>query len=323
MTTRLLSSLPLLVALAAAPALRANADPAGSPPSPGSPSSPGTGTAAAGPSYLEGLAAEGLAPEPSPETASREPAPAGQQDLSALLLQAHDLFHQAANTEDADQARALYQQALDRFLRVAREGHVRNGRLFYDIGNAYYYLGDIGRSILYYRRAELLSPADRNLRHNLRFVRSQRADSLPAPGAPEAARVILFWHYLLSPPAKLWLFAVFFAAACLAGALLLVRPARWKIAAVSAAGGLAILLLASLAVDGIRLATMRDGVMTAKETVVRKGDGTAYQPSFIDPIHEGAEFSIREERAGWYWIELTDGRTGWIPASAAEMVRPD
>jgi uncharacterized protein YgiM (DUF1202 family) len=135
--------------------------------------------------------------------------------------------------------------------------------------------------------------------------------------------VVLFWHYLLSPPAKLWIFAVAFAASCIAGALLLLRPRRWKTVVLGVSAALTLLFLVSLAVNEIGLRTMRDGVVTAKETIVRKGDGTAYQPSFIDPIHEGAEFRMREARAGWYWIELTDGRTGWIPASAAEMVKPD
>jgi SH3-like domain-containing protein len=61
-------------------------------------------------------------------------------------------------------------------------------------------------------------------------------------------------------------------------------------------------------------------VILAKEVEIRKGDGTAYQRSYVDPLHDGTEFRLLEDRAGWYFILLPDGRRGWIPGTAAEMV---
>ena len=85
-------------------------------------------------------------------------------------------------------------------------------------------------------------------------------------------------------------------------------------------GGITIMMVVSLVMDDITLSTLKDGVITAEEVVARKGDGIAYQRSFVDPLHQGTEFRLLEERAGWYYIELTDGRTGWIPDTSAEMV---
>ena len=85
----------------------------------------------------------------------------------------------------------------------------------------------------------------------------------------------------------------------------------------------ALLLLGSLAAGEIGIRAGRDGVVTAEDAVVRKGDGTAYQKAYIDPVHSGAEFRLREARAGWYRVRLPDGREGWIPSSAAELVAPD
>jgi uncharacterized protein YgiM (DUF1202 family) len=164
--------------------------------------------------------------------------------------------------------------------------------------------------------------------------------------------VLFFWHYLLSPAARLYLFAVFFAAACGVAAFSvlkseglwprrggLLRSAlkardggssrhdrdhtpllrRKTFLPVVATGALAVLLLASVIAGEIRLRTLRDGVIVAEEVVVRKGDGTAYQPSFVDPLHQGTEFVLLENRSGWYHVRFSDGRTGWLPASAAEM----
>jgi len=119
-------------------------------------------------------------------------ASAGAQPLAAFLEQGQSLFSQAANSEQPEEAQVLYERALDRFLTVLQEGGVRNARLLYNIGNTYFLLGDLGRAMLYLRRAELLDPTDRNLRHNLGFVRSQRADRLVPNQVSAAARTVLF-----------------------------------------------------------------------------------------------------------------------------------
>ena len=85
-------------------------------------------------------------------------------------------------------------------------------------------------------------------------------------------------------------------------------------------GGIAIIMAVSLVTDEITLRNLKDGVIITEEVIARKGDGTAYQRSFVDPLHQGTEFKLLEERAGWYYIELADGRTGWIPDSSAELV---
>jgi tetratricopeptide (TPR) repeat protein len=245
----------------------------------------------------------------------------GPERLAALLEQGQALFSRAANSEQPEEARALYERALDRFLTVLQEGGVRNARLLYNIGNTYFLLGDLGRAVLYLRRAELLDPTDRNLRHNLGFVRSQRADRLAQDQVSAVARTVLFWHYLLPGPLKLYLFAAAFAAACLLGAGVLLGGLDRRHWLPAAAGGLSLLLLGSLLAGEVRGRALRDGVILAEEVVARKGDGTAYQSSFVDPLHAGTEFRLLEARAGWYRIRLSDGRTAWIPAGSAEMVR--
>jgi tetratricopeptide (TPR) repeat protein len=247
------------------------------------------------------------------------------EELHTLLSEGQQLFQQASNTEDGERARLLYQKALYRFERVIEEGKGGNGKLFYNIGNTYYRLGDTGRAILFYRRAQLFIPADPNLKHNLRYVRSQRVDLIPSRQESKVFRTLFIWHYSFPPLGKFSLFIAAFWGICLFTAHALLQPdqrKRWKGMFLAALCGIALMMLVSLVTDEIRLRTRKDGVITAEEVVARKGDGIAYQRSFVDPLHQGTEFKLREERAGWYYIELTDGRTGWIPASAAEMVLP-
>jgi hypothetical protein len=246
-------------------------------------------------------------------------------ELSTLLLEGQELFQQASGTEDAEIARPLYRMALYRFERVMEEGEGDNGRLYYNIGNTYYRLGDIGRAILFYRRALLLTPGDPNLKHNLRYVRSLRTDLIPSRQDTAVVRTLFFWHYVLPPMLKLSLFIAAFWATTLLGTHLLLAPdrtKRWKRRSLAAGGLFALMMLVSTVTGEISLRSLSDGVITAEEVIARKGDGIAYQRSFVDPLHQGTEFKLLEGRAGWYYIELTDGKTGWIPAPAAEMVLP-
>jgi len=50
---------------------------------------------------------------------------------------------------------------------------VRDGALFYNLGNAYYQQGDLNRAIASYEQAAKLTPRDPDLRHNLALARSQ------------------------------------------------------------------------------------------------------------------------------------------------------
>jgi hypothetical protein len=246
-------------------------------------------------------------------------------ELDALLSEGQELFQQASNTENAERARTLYQKALYRFEAVVNEGQGSNGKLLYNIGNTYYRLGHIGRAILFYRRAQLFIPADRNLKHNLRYVRTQRVDLILSRQDSAVFRTLFAWHFSIPMRAKLFLFIAAFWVACILTAHLLLRPdrrKRWKQIVFVIWGGIALMMAVSLVIDEVRLRTLKDGVIIVEEVVARKGDGIAYQRSFVDPLHQGTEFRLLEERTGWYYIELEDGRTGWIPDFAGEMVLP-
>lgn len=63
-------------------------------------------------------------------------------------------------------------EAVQIYEQLAVQG-VRDGALFYNLGNAYYQQGDLSRAIASYERAAALAPRDPDLRHNLALARSQ------------------------------------------------------------------------------------------------------------------------------------------------------
>jgi len=253
------------------------------------------------------------------------PAPGGQLDrteLTHLFSQGKDFFHQAnavASTDPAT-ARELYRKAALRFERIARDGGVRNGKLFYNIGNIHFRLGDLGRAILSYRRAEQLIPNDPKLRQSLDTARARTPDKIEPRQRTRVLHTLFFWHYDLTARVRLIAFVVLFWVLWVLAAVRLFRPGgapRW---AIGLAAVLALALLASLAVEWATAARHEPGVVLADEVVARKGDADTYQPSFKEPLHAGAEFELLENRGQWLHVELADGRRCWLPAAAVGLV---
>jgi hypothetical protein len=255
------------------------------------------------------------------------PAAPGRASLSAvekkeLYNQGTQYFHQAAEINDSDPAgaRDLYAKALLRFNRLVEEGGVKNGKLFYNIGNIHFLLDDIGRAILNYRQAEHYIPNDPNLAKNLAYARSMRHDKLEGKDKEKILQTLFFFHYDLGTKARLILFAIFYISFWIFTGLKIFshRPfTSW---------GLGVTLLftmlfgSSLFMES-HLATMNHiGVIIAPEVIGRQGDAESYQPSFEEPLHAGTEFTLLEDRGAWWQIELPDGRSSWILAKSGELV---
>lgn len=248
---------------------------------------------------------------------------AAPEPMSDLLSQANALFREGneVSLRDQNAARSLYRRAALRLERIVREGGVRNGQLLYNLGNAYFQAGDIGRAILNYRRAELYIPGDANVEQNLSQARKSRQDTFEEKQQTKVLRTLLFWHYDLSLKTRSWLLAVFSGAFWIAAAIKLRRSAWIPAALLVVAGAIGLLFLGSLAAEAIAGKNAQAGVILAEQVTARKGDGESYEPSFNEPLHAGAEFTVLDSRNDWRQIELPDGRQCWIPEKSAGLVK--
>jgi tetratricopeptide (TPR) repeat protein len=255
-------------------------------------------------------------------------APAGESSLSEseradLFSQAKQLFRQAndASKKEPEMARELYQKSALRFERIAREGSIRNGQLFYNTGNAYFRINDIGRAILNYRKAALYTPNDINLQQNLDFARKKRKDAIEERSEAKALQIVFFWHYDFSMRLRAWVFGASFAAAWLLAACTLLVPKGYLKWLAAGAGMVAVLCLGSLIVEAANSGRDQPGVIVAESIVARKGDSESYEQSFREPLHAGTEFQVVEDRGDWFNVSLADGRECWIPRSGVGLVK--
>jgi tetratricopeptide (TPR) repeat protein len=244
-------------------------------------------------------------------------------EIADLFAQGKDLFRQANEAVSADREKAtdLYQKSALRFERMVQEGEVHNGKLFYNIGNIYFRMDDIGRAILNYRRAEQYIPNDPNLKQNLDYARQRRLDRIEDQQATRILRTLLFWHYSFPARLRQVLFVVSFLLVWVGAALRLFVRRRFLSWCIGASAAMAILFFASLLADTISFRQNRPGVILHPEVIARKGDSETYEPSFKEPLHAGTEFMLVENRGGWLQVELADARRCWLPAKAVEFAR--
>jgi tetratricopeptide (TPR) repeat protein len=238
-----------------------------------------------------------------------------------LFEQANGYFQQANSANDLKQAKSLYEKSILNYQKIIEDGNVKNSRLYYNLANAYFLDGKLGRAILNYRKAEKLDSSDENIKKNLEFARSRRIDKVTVNTEKKVMQTLFFWHYDFSLKTKSILTCIFFGILCLCAALTVRRGLIGHLMIVLViCGVLTIMFLASAVIETKNQNSRNYGVITAGEVVARQGDGQNYPPSFKESLHEGTEIQLIESRPRWYHIKLTDESTAWIPSDTAELI---
>ena len=248
-----------------------------------------------------------------------------QADLSkeqvySLFNQANQYFRQGNSASDPERARKYYENAILSFERIINEGGIRNAKLYYNLANAYFLKGQLGHAILNYRRAAKLGN-DNDIQKNLNFARSQRKDQVELKTERRVLHTLFFWHYDFTQKTKFLMICIYFGivCGCVTVTLWWSRSVPWIVAAIIF-GILVVCLIVSIVVEIRAEASNICGVITAKEVVAYQGDSQNYPPSFKEPLHEGTEFDLLENRPGWFHIKLSNDSNGWIPDDSAELI---
>ena len=248
------------------------------------------------------------------------------QDTVATELQAaqtaYDQGIESARTDPAA-AQKYFAQAANGFDKVVKSG-VTNGKLLYNLGNAQVQAKQIGSGIGSYLQAQRIMPGDSQLQSNLAHARTLVKDRFDSGGGILMEDVSDWWH-LISFNSRLTLAGIFWIAAWSIAAFLLHQPAaaRHETARVlvrRTAWGLAMcgVILGATVLSDITAAQLwPQGVTTSDGVMVRKGNGDGFDPQFAEPLSQGVEFRVLQQRPGWLLIRLGDGKTGWISATQA------
>lgn len=234
-------------------------------------------------------------------------------DVTGRMEIANDLYGRG-NFVDAAQ---IYQQ-------LVAEGY-EDSSLLYNLGNAYYKSGDLGRAILNYIRAARLAPRDPDIQVNLEIARNNTADLFEAADEPTLAIPIGLPHSRLTldelalAALGLWLLLAILLLSLMIGQRASLRR-RIRYASVV----VTVLLVLGGAALGSRMytgAVDHKVIIVVASVDVVGGPGPQYEAEFA--LHSGAEARLIETRGRWARLVLPGGQLrGWVPAYAMEPVVP-
>ena len=237
--------------------------------------------------------------------------PAGVAGQSAFFDEGNQLY-QASD----------FEAALERYAQILDDG-LESGELYYNIGNTYFKLGELGPAILYYERARQLMPSDDDLLANLELARSLTVDQVAPLAGFWLFRVVGWWVGLLPRSALVWLVALAYLTAMTAVAVVILRPATalavWGRRLAITGATVTVVFGLNLAVRELGVGTAEEAVIMVEETEVQSApsEDSALQ---IFAVHEGTKVRIDRRSDLWIEIVLEDGKVGWVRADQLEPI---
>jgi hypothetical protein len=224
-------------------------------------------------------------------------------------------------------AREAFGNAATTYQSVLDDGASSAG-LWFNLGNALLRAEQTGEAIVAYRRAERLDPSNEAIAANLAVARHRVVNRIEPDATDLSFERIAGWWHIMSPRARLWLaLGAWIAFWGLVARRRLAPPTadsegRRAVWATALWGTLAVSMVAAatLVYDSSMERLYPVGVLTNDQIVLRSGNGEGFGTVAQEPLREGVEFTILEQRPGWWRVELADGTAGWIPASDAKSV---
>ncbi len=242
------------------------------------------------------------------------------RQIREAFVATNHIYREAADAEGEKQEE-LYREAARRYAELV--GHVPNGHVLYDLGNARFRLGEYGRAIAAYRRAEVLLPRHGATRRNLALARENAPGGGPGAGPHPAAAAFFFWHYALSLSEVEGLATFFFLALIAALSVRLFVKNPWRKRLRTAAIALGVLAGVFCLSSAAKLSSRSRpwAVVTAEVVPVRSEPaGRAIE---LFPLREGAEVRVigrAGEGGEWTRIEAGRDRRGWVETRAVEVL---
>ena len=240
------------------------------------------------------------------------PVVAPASDLSSTFDAANRLYEQGKFAEAASTYEKLAQSS------------PASATLYFNLGNAWFKAGQLGRAIAAWRLAERLEPRDPSLRFNLAFVRKKVTGSETPAGSlwnrALKALTVNEWTGLAS--AGLWVWFLLLAAREW-------RPAwRRALSGYTATVGIAAaLLIGCLAAAANQQFGVASAVVAVPEAIVRIGPLEEAQPTKFQ-FRDGNELTVLDQKelavSGqsqlWLYVRDAAGRSGWLKSDQVVLL---
>ncbi|MFO7869583.1 MAG: tetratricopeptide repeat protein [Bacteroidales bacterium] len=232
------------------------------------------------------------------------------QAQQQIIEEAEQLYTQ----QQFDSALVLYTNLLD-------DGY-QSADLYYNIGNVYYKKNDVARAILFYEKAFLLNPHDKDIIHNLEFARSQQVDNIDSVGQGFFARWYSVWYRYFHPNTWIVISIVTFLF-FLSGMFLFFFSQKMKYRKNGFFLGVFFLVVSGVAYTSAQSRyhelTAHTYAIVVEPTASIKTEPKAASKD-LTVIHGGLKVYVMQKKENWFQIRLSDGNKGWINANYIEKI---
>jgi len=220
---------------------------------------------------------------------------------------------------DFDAANKLYEQgqfreAASAYQKLLETGHASDA-IYFNLGNAWFKSGQIGRAIAAYRKAEQISPRDPDVRANLQFARNQVQGPTLLPGRLQRwlSRLNLNeWSFLTA--GSFW------------GLFLLLAVRQWVPSLKSSQRGYIVALIVITVLCGACFAlayrdsrSARRAVVVANEAIARQAPLDESSEAF--KLHDGAELRVIDRKNDWLQVTAGPRWIGWVRQNLLLLTR--
>ncbi|HEX4263346.1 MAG TPA: tetratricopeptide repeat protein [Verrucomicrobiae bacterium] len=208
-----------------------------------------------------------------------------------------------------DAANGLYEQgkfaeAASAYQQMIQSGTV-SAAIYFNLGNASFKSGQVGRAIAAYRNAEKITPRDADVRANLQFVRGKVQNPSFSPSLGQrwiAVLTINEWAGLAA--AVLWIWLALMAAVQLRPALKeSLRTLLW-------CSGFATVLLSGCVGAAWSGNSTRTAIVIVQDAATH--NGPLDEAPIGATVHDGAELSVLDTKNDWLQVRVDGGRIGWL-----------
>ena len=227
-------------------------------------------------------------------------------------MDSHELFHEANDLFINKE----YKKSIELYEKIISKGQ-ENSTVFYNLGNAYYRLGNIGHAIWAYKHAKKFSPRDKDIIHNLKMVEAKKIDRINSPplfivhdfyrkikSSMTMSESILLGGILFFIFSLLWIKQIF------SGKKNVLSKSIFQI-----------LLTVIITVHSVILDMAFERKKISNEAII-VGKSDAQSGPFLGDnkilfqINEGSVVEVLEEKNNWSEIILIDGKKGWVLSNA-------
>ena len=214
-----------------------------------------------------------------------------------------------------------FSKAVELYLQIVARGYY-SARLYYNMGNAFFKLGELGEAILYYNRALVLSPSMEDAAHNLEIAEAQTKDKIAVVPKFFLNRWLQTIQRTLSCTA--WsVMSLLCLAVALALLLLFLLGSALSVRKLGFYGTVVALLLfvttLSFAISERNDILNREQAIVMSSAIsVKSSPDRAATDLFV--IHEGTKVTISSQVEGWAEVTIADGKKGWTELSHLERI---